>query len=165
MESERVSLSRSGERPVTRWRREPEPVERPQTYTERPTTAKARPQSKMERPTSRRGIKTDITEYGISRPPTSGRNSISRPPSANILQRVPTASARLQTANLSPMNSGLPRNFTQPNIMILDRPVTQQGLAGIRPSSSRGTPKLDRYLSKIILFFIFHVLNISTIYN
>lgn len=152
MDSDRPSISRqssrSGERPVTRWRREKETNDQPDVLSERPTTGVSRPFSKAERPTSRRGVKTDITEFGISRPPTGGKNVLSRPPSPNILtHRGSTAGSRINTmgsANLTRMNSGLPRNFMQLNSMALDRPITQQGLAGARPSSSKGVPRLVR---------------------
>ena len=147
MDSGRQSISRSGERPVTRWRREQEPIDKPNGFSDRPVS---RSYNKMERPTSRRGVKTDITEYGISRPPTSNRN-MSRPPSASILpNRVPTASSRINnSANLSRMNTGLPRNFPQSNIMVLDRPMTQHGSAGLRPGSAQGVPRLSRYFKVI----------------
>ncbi|XP_008215743.1 intraflagellar transport protein 74 homolog [Nasonia vitripennis] len=150
MDADRPSVSRSSERPITRWRREPEPIERQSASSTRPSSGASRSYSKMERPTSRRGIKNDITEFGISRPPTSGKNTASRPPSANgMASRVPTAAPRLNTMssiNLSRMNSGLPRNFPPSIGVMQDRPLTQQGLAGLRPSSSRGDPRAVRQI-------------------
>ncbi|KAJ8674030.1 hypothetical protein QAD02_005292 [Eretmocerus hayati] len=147
MDSDRSSISRSGERPMTRWRRDQEPMERSQAFAERPVSGISRSFSRIERPSSRRGLKTDLTELGLSRPPTTGRNVLpGRPASPAILSRMP--SARLHTvssANLSPM-SGLPRSFAQPNTMILDRPVTQHGLTGVRPGSARGVPMLARQI-------------------
>ncbi|XP_011504716.1 PREDICTED: intraflagellar transport protein 74 homolog [Ceratosolen solmsi marchali] len=148
MEYDRSSTSRSGERPVTRWRREQDSNDKQRYSPESPMSVKS--YGKMERPTSRRGFKTDITEYGISRPPTSGRNVLSRPPSTGIMiNRVPTAAPRINTsssASLARTNSGVFRNFAQPNAKLLDRPVMQQGLAGIPTASSKGVPKLTRQI-------------------
>ena len=145
MDSDRMSLSsRSGDRPVTRWRREQESSS---AYGERPTTAVSRSFGKMERPTSRRGVKSDMmTEFGMSRPTTSGKSAISRPPSASMLPyRAPTslASSRssiLHSANQVRISSAVPRTY-------VDRPVTQQGLVGVRPISSREHPRLAKYYS------------------
>jgi hypothetical protein len=150
MESDRSSVGRSGERPVTRWRREQEAGDKVHGSADNLSSTSLRSYGKMERPTSRRGFKTDITEYGISRPPTSGRNAPSRPPSASITtSRVPTAASRINTmssAGLNRANSGVLRNLVQSNAKILDRPVMQQGLAGIPSASAKGLPRLTRYL-------------------
>lgn len=132
-----MSTSRTGDRPVTRMRREQSPSEM-SLYSDRPNSAVSRPYSKMERPTSRRGVKAEITEHGMSRPPTSRKNTFARPPSAgmNAVNR-PSTPSRINTmssANLTHVNSAVMRNP-----IILDRPVTQQGLVGVRPNSSRGS--------------------------
>ncbi|XP_058809295.1 intraflagellar transport protein 74 homolog isoform X2 [Phymastichus coffea] len=136
MESDRPSVSRFSERPITRMKREKSPSEK-SVYSERPTSAVSKSYSKIERPTSRRGVKTDITEFGISRPPTSRKNTFSRPPSAGMTANRPSTPSRVNTmssANLTRVNSAILRNP-----IIIDRPVTQQGLVGIRPSSSRSS--------------------------
>ncbi|XP_014215620.1 intraflagellar transport protein 74 homolog [Copidosoma floridanum] len=133
MELDRPSVSRSGERPVTRWKREPES---PQVFTDYPSTdPTSRPSSSFQRPSSgrpisRRGLKTDVSDFGVSRPPTSGNR---RPPSP-LLNRIPTATSRTGTPQAR-TSSGLPRNYVQ----IIDRPITQQGI-GVRSGSARAPP-------------------------
>ncbi|XP_072757105.1 intraflagellar transport protein 74 homolog isoform X1 [Anoplolepis gracilipes] len=144
MDPEKNSASKINERPITRWRREPE--EAPSTSSnkiDRPPTGIVRPQTKYERPRSRRGHKDDSSEYASSatfRSATPGRLALARPPSASFL------SNRAPTAGLTRMGSGLNRSGTglataKPfNVSMVDRPITQHGIAGMRPGTTRGLP-------------------------
>ncbi|XP_032677431.1 intraflagellar transport protein 74 homolog [Odontomachus brunneus] len=148
MEPEKiVSVKVSAERPITRWRRDQQ-EDGPSTSNkiDRPPTGIVRPQSKYDRPRSRRGHKDESPEYvGSSvnfRSATPGRFALARPPSASFLSnRVPTAGPRLVR-----MDSGLARSSTgmsatkQFNVNVLDRPITQHGIAGVRPGTTRGLP-------------------------
>jgi hypothetical protein len=131
----------SGERPITRWRRDQEEAG-PSSRVDRPPTGIVRPQNKYERPRSRRGHKED-TEYVNSasafRAATPGRFALARPPSASLM------SGRAPTAGLSRMGSGLARGSglataKQFNVNMLDRPITQHGIAGVRPGTTKGLP-------------------------
>ncbi|XP_025989303.1 intraflagellar transport protein 74 homolog [Solenopsis invicta] len=145
MESEKNGSSKTSERPITRWRREQEDVASTSNKVDRPPTGFVRPQSKFERPKSRRGNKDDSSEYVSSatyRSATPGRLALARPPSASFpSNRVPTAGP----AGLR-IGSGLPRTGTglatakQFNVSMLDRPITQHGIAGVRPGTTRGLP-------------------------
>lgn len=147
MESGRPATERVNERPLTRWRRDQEDFSRPQSRLDRPSSSAARASSKIDRPISRRGIKNDDHEFGLSRELNSavpGRSTLTRPPSASAFSnRVLTASSRLNTTTsnmgLSRLSTGLPSS-SQMNTSILDRPITQQGIAGIRPGTNRGLP-------------------------
>ncbi|KAL6259250.1 hypothetical protein P5V15_009169 [Pogonomyrmex californicus] len=144
MDFERNDSGKIGERPITRWRRD---QEEPSTSSkiDRPPTGIVRPQSKYERPRSRRGYKNESSEYVSSatyRSATPGRLALARPPSASLLSnRAPTAST-----GISRMGSGLARSNTgfatakQFNVSMLDRPITQHGIAGVRPGTTRGLP-------------------------
>lgn len=143
MDFERNNSGKIGERPITRWRRD---QDMPSTSSkiDRPPTGIVRPQSKYERPRSRRGHK-DESEYVNSatyRSATPGRLALARPPSATFLSnRAPTAGP-----GISRMGSGLGRSNTglttakQFNVSVLDRPITQHGIAGVRPGTTRGLP-------------------------
>ncbi|XP_012272286.1 intraflagellar transport protein 74 homolog [Orussus abietinus] len=145
MDSNRPMTGKSNERPVTRWGRDQDESGGPQNRTRRPSTGVERPQSKLERPTSRRGTKNEINEYGDGMHSAApSQNSVPRPPSASIFSsRSLTANSR---ANLMSSGTGLGRLNTglsttsQMNVNILDRPITQQGIAGIRPGTNRGLP-------------------------
>ncbi|KAL6437950.1 hypothetical protein ACFW04_004330 [Cataglyphis niger] len=145
MDAERNNSGKIGERPITRWRRE-HPEDTPGTSSnkiDRPPTGIVRPQSKYERPRSRRGHKDESLEYVSSatfRSPTPGRLALARPPSATFL------SNRAPTAGISRIGSGMSRSGTglatakQLNVSMLDRPITQHGIAGMRPGTTRGLP-------------------------
>ncbi|EFN80669.1 intraflagellar transport protein 74 homolog [Harpegnathos saltator] len=147
MDPEKTVSGKTAERPITRWRRDQqEDVASTSTKIDRPPTGMVRPQSKYDRPRSRRGHKDESSEYAGStvnfRSATPGRLALARPPSTSFLSnRVPTAGSRLVR-----MDSGLTRSSTglaatkQFNVSILDRPITQHGIAGVRPGTTRGLP-------------------------
>lgn len=147
MEPEKSVSGKVAERPITRWRRDQqEEIASTSKGIDRPPTGIVRPQSKYDRPRSRRGHKDESSEYSGStvsfRSATPGRFALARPPSASFLSnRVPTAGSRLVR-----MDSGLPRSNTgmsatkQFNVNVLDRPITQHGIAGVRPGTTRGLP-------------------------
>ncbi|XP_047356613.1 intraflagellar transport protein 74 homolog [Vespa velutina] len=102
------------ERPVTRWRRE----------TLDKTLKKKIESNEIERPTSRRGIKEEIEEYG-----SSFRSATPAARNAPLAVRTPSASI----SGLSRLNTGL-------SMSGLERPITQHGIASIRPGTAgRGT--------------------------
>jgi len=144
MDSERNDFDRSkiGERPITRWRRDQEDVPSVSSKIDRPPTGFVRPQSKYERPRSRRGHKEESSEYVSSntyRSATPGRLALARPPSASLMSnRAPTASLRIGSG-LGRSNTGL-ATAKQFNVSVLDRPITQHGIAGVRPGTTRGLP-------------------------
>lgn len=143
MDSERNNSSKIGERPITRWRRDQEDMPSTSGKVDRPPTGIVRPQSKYDRPRSRRGHK-DESEYVSSatyRSATPGRLALARPPSASFMSnRAPTASSSLR------IGSAIGRSTTglaaakQFNVSMLDRPITQHGIAGVRPGTTRGLP-------------------------
>ncbi|XP_012225470.1 intraflagellar transport protein 74 homolog [Linepithema humile] len=142
MDSEKNGSDKIGERPVTRWRRDQEDIASTSNKIDRPPTG--RPRSKYERPRSRRGHKDEPPEYVGSatfRSATPSRFALARPPSASIMSnRAPTASSGLRIGTgLSRTNMGLV-TAKQFNVNMLDRPITQHGMAGIRPSTTRGLP-------------------------
>ncbi|KAL0118028.1 hypothetical protein PUN28_009011 [Cardiocondyla obscurior] len=144
MDSERNEFNKSGERPITRWRRDQEDVPSTSGKIDRPPTGMVRPQSKYERPRSRRGHKDEGLEYVNSatyRSATPGRAALARPPSASFLSnRAPTASSGLRIGSgISRFTAGLATN-KQLNVSMLDRPITQHGIAGVRPGTTRGLP-------------------------
>ncbi|XP_035730812.1 intraflagellar transport protein 74 homolog [Vespa mandarinia] len=101
------------ERPVTRWRREM-----------LDKTVKKIESNEIERPTSRRGIKEEIEEYG-----SSFRSATPAARNAPLAVRAPSASI----SGLSRLNTGL-------SMSGLERPITQHGIASIRPGTAgRGT--------------------------
>lgn len=141
----------SGERPITRWRRDQEEAG-PSTKVDRPPTGMVvRSQSKVyERPRSRRGHKDDAAarEQHINsatfRTATPGRFALARPPSASLMSGRPPTAAPGPTR----IGSGLGRIATglggpiakQFNVNMLDRPITQHGIAGVRPGTTKGLP-------------------------
>lgn len=147
MDSKRAVSSNVGERPISHWRRNQEDsIPSTSTKIERPFTGIVRAQSKYDRPKSRRGSKDEPSENTSSnsniRSSTPGRFALARPPSASLLSnRAPTASSRLTR-----MDSALSRATTgsssskQFNMSVLDRPITQHGVAGVRPGTTRGLP-------------------------
>lgn len=142
MDFERSDFDKIGERPVTRWRRDQEDVL--SNKIDRPPTGIVRPQSKYERPRSRRGHKDESSEYVSSatyRSATPGRLALARPPSASYLSnRTPTAGSGFRVdSGLGRSNTGL-ATAKQFNVNVLDRPITQHGIAGVRPGTTRGLP-------------------------
>ncbi|KYN29002.1 PREDICTED: intraflagellar transport protein 74 homolog [Trachymyrmex cornetzi] len=145
MDSEKNDSGKIGEQPITRWRQNQEDVSITSSKIDRPPTGFVRPQNKFERPRSRRGHKDESSEYVNSatyRSATPGRLALARPPSASLLSnRVPTAGP-----GGFRIGSGLSRSGTglatakQFNVSVLDRPITQHGIAGIRPGTTRGLP-------------------------
>lgn len=114
--------------------------------TDRPSTMTARPQTRIERPVSRRGTQNDLSRdsnsYRAGTP--ISKNPPTRPPSASVSSnRGSTANSRLNTISsamgIKRINTGLP-STSQVNYNMMDRPITQQGLAGIRPGTTRGLP-------------------------
>ncbi|XP_063985925.1 intraflagellar transport protein 74 homolog [Diachasmimorpha longicaudata] len=101
-----------------------------------------RPQTRVERPVSRRGAQNEPShESSIYRAPTPGKSSM-RPPSASVYSvRGSTASGRLNTLTSS---TGMTRLYTgvpptaHANSGMMERPVTQHGIAAIRPGTTRG---------------------------
>lgn len=142
MDGERSISGKINERPITRWRREQDTPGTSSNKIDRPPTGIVRPQSKYERPKSRRGHKDESSEYGSAnfRSATPGRFALARPPSASFL------SNRAPTAGLTRIGSGLGRSGTglatskQFNVSMVDRPITQHGIAGMRPGTTRGLP-------------------------
>ncbi|KOC64137.1 Intraflagellar transport protein 74 like protein [Habropoda laboriosa] len=110
---------------------------------QRPQTSISVSQSKFER--FYRGIKNESGEFyvtsGINRPGTPGQNVLARPPSSLIaLNQTSTANSRLSTISSS-SSGALNIGFTLPgqmNINVMERPITQHGIAGIRPGTGRG---------------------------
>ncbi|XP_024879928.1 intraflagellar transport protein 74 homolog [Temnothorax curvispinosus] len=144
MDSERNDSGKIGERPVTRWRRDQEDVPSTSSKIDRPPTGIVRSQSKFERPRSRRGHKDESSEYVNSasyRSATPGRLALARPPSASLLSnRAPTAGPGFRIGSgLIRSNTGL-ATAKQFNVSVLDRPITQHGIAGVRPGTTRGLP-------------------------
>ncbi|EGI69909.1 PREDICTED: intraflagellar transport protein 74 homolog [Acromyrmex echinatior] len=145
MDSEKNDSGKIGEQLVTRWRQNQEDVPITSNKIDRPPTGFVRPQNKFERPRSRRGHKDESSEYVNSatyRSATPGRLALARPPSASLLSnRAPTAGP-----GGFRIGSGLSRSGTglttakQFNVSVLDRPITQHGIAGIRPGTTRGLP-------------------------
>lgn len=143
MDSEKNDSGKIGERPITRWRRDQEDMPSTSTKVDRPPTGIVRPQSKYERPRSRRGHK-DESEYVSSatyRSATPGRLALARPPSASLLSnRAPTAGPGLRIGSGVGRSSAGLAATKQFNVSMLERPITQHGIAGVRPGTTRGLP-------------------------
>nr|XP_034171624.1 intraflagellar transport protein 74 homolog isoform X2 [Osmia lignaria] len=84
------------------------------------------------------------TEFYISasnHPATPGQNVLARPPSVSILHnQMPTANSRLNTISSTGsghLNVGFPTTGYM-NINVMERPITQHGVAAIRPGTGRG---------------------------
>lgn len=118
---------------------------------QRPQTSIAVSQSKFDR--FYRGVKNESGEFyatsGNTRPGTPGQNVLARPPtSVALLNRGSTGTSRLSTISSSSsgaFNVGFPLPG-QMNINIMDRPITQHGVAGMRPGTGRGMP-MSRYVN------------------
>ncbi|XP_043271998.1 intraflagellar transport protein 74 homolog [Venturia canescens] len=111
-------------------------------------TSAGRPQTRIERPVSRRGLQSAQSNNVTGRATTPARNAIARPPSSYSAapagaysQRIMSGGLRLGTtaSPLTRLNTGLPTS-AQINMNVLDRPITQQGIAGVRPGTTRGLP-------------------------
>ncbi|XP_076645695.1 intraflagellar transport protein 74 homolog [Halictus rubicundus] len=126
---------------------------------QRPSTGVSVLQNKFDR--SRRATRHELGEYytgsGSTRPSTPGQNVLARPPSTSLLfNQMQVNSSRLATSsgNSTYSNSGVAM-LGQTNINIMDRPITQHGVAGIRPGTGRGLSMMrqiqdKRYYSSIL---------------
>ena len=144
MESEIKTAVNNGERPATSWQKHTQESGSLQSAFDRPPTSVPRLHSRVERPISRRGLKKDIQDSSLvsstSHAGIPGRTFQSRPLSASISSsRVSTASSRMTR-----LNTGLSANSFTTNASSIDRPVTQQGIAAVRPNSTRGLPRMTR---------------------
>ena len=91
-----------------------------------------------------RGVKNESGEFyvtGTARPGTPGQNVLARPPSSlAAFNQIPTGTSRLST--ISSTSTGfINPGFSLPgqmNINIMERPITQHGVAGLRPGTARG---------------------------
>ncbi|CAD1470147.1 unnamed protein product [Heterotrigona itama] len=92
-----------------------------------------------------RGVKNESGEFyvttGTTRPGTPGQNVLARPPSSlAAFNQISTGTSRLST--ISSTSSGVINpGFSLPgqmNINIMERPITQHGVAGLRPGTARG---------------------------
>lgn len=114
---------------------------------QRPQTSTAVLQNKFER--FYKGTKNESEFSGNTRPGTPGQNVLARPPSSfAALNQVSTGNSRLNTINSS--NSGA-CNIAFPlsgqmNINILERPITQHGVAGLRPGTGKNL-SMTRYVN------------------
>lgn len=143
----------TGKAPVSSWRKEDDL--RPGSKIERPTTGISRPQTRQERPVSRRGAQNDLSRAGSAlRTTTPSKTGMARPPSASAYsQRGTTANARLTMTSamgMSRINTGLP-STAHMNSSMMDRPITQHGIAGVRPGTTRGLP-MTRYNAYLVFY-------------
>lgn len=116
---------------------------------QRPLTDTIVPQNKFERP--RRPMKTELggsyVTSGNNRPATPGQNVLARPPSTSVLfNPIQTSSSRLTTSssNSAYLNTGHSMSGHM-SINIMERPITQHGVAGVRPETCRGL-SMTRYI-------------------
>ncbi|GFG30226.1 hypothetical protein Cfor_11146 [Coptotermes formosanus] len=154
MEIERPATRGQTERPTTRWRREDRPVTRDSTMVpSNPSdTSLQRGQRSEERPVSRRGMlskqssvvdERPYTQQNAQRPMTVSRNVTMRPPSAAFAVRnavMPGTPSRPATAMMQQPVSRTATAMTLAGaqVNIVDRPITQQGLSGLRTGTTRG---------------------------
>ncbi|XP_076245321.1 intraflagellar transport protein 74 homolog [Calliopsis andreniformis] len=105
---------------------------------QRPSTSSAVPQNRFER--SRRAMRNEFGDSymtpGANRPGTPGPNVLARPPST-LLQTGTARLATMSSISSGSLNTGLPLP-NQMNINIMERPITQHGVASIRPGTCRG---------------------------
>lgn len=121
---------------------------------QRPQTSIATSQSKFER--YHRGVKNELGEFyitpGSARPGTPGQNVLARPPSSIAsFSQLPPATSRsnsIGSSSCGAFNTGFPLSG-QMNINIMERPITQHGVAGIRPGTGRGLSMM-RYMNCFI---------------
>ncbi|XP_078040486.1 intraflagellar transport protein 74 homolog [Augochlora pura] len=126
---------------------------------QRPSTGVSVLQNKFDR--SRRATRHELGDYyvgsGSTRPSTPGQNVLARPPTTSFLfNQMQASSSRIATSSGNPMysNSTVPM-LSQTNINIMERPITQHGVAGVRPGTGRGLSMMrqiqdKRYYSGIL---------------
>lgn len=108
---------------------------------QRPSTGISLPQSRLERP--RKALKNDFGESritsGTTRPATPGQNVLARPPSTTVTfnQTGGSRLATMSSISSGSMNVGLSIPG-QMNMSMMERPITQYGVAGVRPGTGRG---------------------------
>ncbi|KAK0082851.1 hypothetical protein PV325_009744 [Microctonus aethiopoides] len=146
MEPERPKTSgRSAlDRRISSWRND-EDITKSDDKIERPITGISRPQTRQDRPLSRRGIQNELTRVGSAFHGMTPKSGVARPPSASVhSQRGNTASSRLNTITSAMgknrMSTGLSSTSSVSSGLMFDRPITQHGVAGIRPGTTRGLP-------------------------
>ncbi|XP_057337403.1 intraflagellar transport protein 74 homolog [Microplitis mediator] len=129
---------------VAQWQRDVDM--KSENNSDRPKTSVSRPQTRHERPISRRGTQNQSTRVGSAlRTGTPGRSGASaRPPSASAYSnRGSTANPRsnnlTSAMGMSRLNTGLPPT-SHVSSGVFDRPITQHGIAGMRPATTRGLP-------------------------
>lgn len=129
---------------VTQWQRDSDI--KSDNNSDRPKTSVSRPQTRHERPISRRGTQNQTTRAGSAlRTATPARSGASaRPPSASAYSnRGSTANSRsnnlTSAMGMSRLNTGLPPT-SHVSSGVFDRPITQHGIAGMRPATTRGLP-------------------------
>ncbi|XP_044594233.1 intraflagellar transport protein 74 homolog [Cotesia glomerata] len=132
------------EKSATQWQRDVDVKN--DNNLDRPKTSVSRPQTRHERPISRRGTQNQSTRNGSAfRAVTPARSGTSaRPPSASAYSnRGSTANSRVNNLTsamgMSRLNTGLPPT-SQMSSGVFDRPITQHGIAGMRPATTRGLP-------------------------
>lgn len=119
-------------------------------YTGNAPSDDARSLSKFDRPKSRRGMKDfsrvpSSSSSGSTRYGSSSRISIgsARPPTGSIASsHIPKTASQISLTTASGMNhlnTGSPAQ-TALGMTMLDRPITQHGIAGVRPGTTRGLP-------------------------
>ncbi|GLH08456.1 Intraflagellar transport protein 74 [Gryllus bimaculatus] len=111
------------------------------------TDGQTPPLKREDRPVSRRGMASrqsqnmeerPFTQQSGGRPVTSGRSSGYRTPSASVFASrgsvVPGTASRLTSAmRQSPVSRiGTAITFAGAQVSVVDRPITQQGLSGLR---------------------------------
>ncbi|XP_043466313.1 intraflagellar transport protein 74 homolog [Leptopilina heterotoma] len=106
----------------------------------------------MERPTSRRGVKSEIHDFktfsNINKTETPDRNLYSRSSSSSLMSnRFSNTMPHFNSAvGSNRLNTSLSTNSFVVNNNNMDRPVTQQGIAAMRPNSTRGVPQIMRQI-------------------
>ncbi|XP_069681433.1 intraflagellar transport protein 74 homolog isoform X1 [Periplaneta americana] len=152
MELERPVTRGQQERPITRWRREDRPMTKDSVANNYSDIAEHPKNRGEERPVSRRGMlsrqspvmeERPYTQQNSMRPMTASRNVAMRPPSATAFAArnvaAPGTASRLATAMLQqPVNRiSTAMSLTGAQVSVVDRPITQQGLSGLR-TGTRG---------------------------
>nr|CAD7398055.1 unnamed protein product [Timema cristinae] len=115
-----------------------------------------------DRPLSRRGVMSTrqstlveerpYTQQSMIRPMTGSKHSAARPPSASIFSErntgIPRTASRLTNTMMQqpPSRAGTAINLTGTQVSALERPITQQGLSGLRTSARR--PQTRQVLDK-----------------
>ncbi|XP_015428549.1 PREDICTED: intraflagellar transport protein 74 homolog [Dufourea novaeangliae] len=119
---------------------------------QRPSTGISVLQNKFDK--SRRLSRNELGEYhassGSTRPATPGQNVLARPPSTSVLlNQTQSNSFRLPTSSSNSiyLNSGI-ATPGQTNINVIERPITQHGVAGVRPGTGRGLSMMRQIQDK-----------------